>query len=459
MSGRLLFLNPPGPRFLYRGTVCTYLSKARYVWKPKDFILASARVPANWDLRFIDAAIRRMDAESTLAQAHEIAPSRVLMAMSSISWRSDLDFLYRLRRALPGAHLTLFGEVLLEPGYAEQVKGISDAILYNPIQYDVTSDAFPVLPDRAAKGGTEADLGIPRHALFDHWRYRWPFNRHFRYAAVYTQYGCPYSCSYCTESITSVFYRPAEKVLEELTLLKRQGYKELHLGDASFGFPKANAQRLLEGMASANFGFSWSCYTYPGLVDREMLTLMKRTGCHTLVIGIDSADFDMLRRYGRRLSRERLDRFLADCRELDLDVCGDFILGFDEEDEASIRKTVDLALSSGLAYTSFNVATPLFGSSIRKRAQEEHRLAAQAEGFDTAGNAILGNPLLKPESIRSLRRDANRSFYLRPSYLWRRLSRIRGPQHLAIQGLEALGLAENYFRHLAGDNASPRPGD
>ena len=456
---RALFLNPPGPRYLYRGTVCTYISKARYVWKPKDFILMSGRVPADWDLRFVDAAIRGLDVEETLRLAREADAERISLALSSITWDRDLAFLKRLREAEPKAHLTVLGEALLEPGYAELARPFCDAVLYNPVTYDVARPDFPALPERALKAGEAVDLGAPRHALFDHRRYRWPFNRHFRYAAVYTQYGCPYSCSYCTESITSVGWRPAAGVLEELKDLKRQGYRELHLGDASFGFPKANAMALLQGMVDAKLGFSWSCYTYPALADRGMLELMKASGCHTLVIGIDSADIEMLRKYGRRLTAEQLQRFLKDCRELKLDVCGDIILGFDEDTEESMRRTVDLALASGLAYASINIATPLFGSSLRERARKEQRLAAQSHGFDTAGNAILGNARVGPERLRAIRREANRAFYLRGSYLWRRLRGIRGLEHLAIQALEGSALVENYFRHLVGTSASLRPGE
>ncbi len=456
---KVLFVNPPGPRYLYRGTVCTYLSKARYVWKPKDFLLASGRLPKDWEASFLDASIRRIPSDEALLRIRFEAPDRILLAMSSIPWASDLEFLRQVRDQAPKAHLTVFGEVLLEEAYRAKAMAHADAVLFNPVQYDVEAASYPGMDERPLKAGTRTVLGIPRHALFDYWRYRWPFNRHFRYAAVYTQYGCPYSCSYCTESITSVAWRPAEEVLEELRGLKADGYRELHLGDASFGFPKPNAMALLEGMVQSRMGFGWSCYTYPGLADREMLELMKASGCHTVVIGIDSADMNMLRTYGRRLSLERIERFLNDCHQLGIDVCGDFILGFDQETEESVKRTVDLALRSPLAYASINIATPLFGSSLRDKARLEGRLEGRADGFDTAGNTVLGASAIPPDLLKALRREASRAFYLRPSYLWRRLTRIRGVEHLAIQALEASAMAENYFRQLVGTSASPRPGE
>ncbi len=452
-GSRLLFVNPPGPRYLYRGTICTYLSKARYVWKPKDFILISGTIPPDWDVRFLDASIHRLDIEETLRRIDAESPERLILALSSLHWEGDLAFLKRLRERQPKAHLTLFGEVLLEAAFLEQARPFADAILLNPVQYSVEEKGFPGPDEKPLKAGKAVALGIPRHALFDNRRYRWPFNRLFRYAAVYTQYGCPYSCSYCTEAITSVAWRPAEGVLEELRMLRRDGYRELHLGDASFGFPKPNAMQLLKGMVDGRMGFGWSAYTYPALADRDMLELMKASGCHTLVIGIDTADFDLLKPYGRRLSMDRLRRFLEDCRQLGIDVCGDFILGFDGETEEDVKRTIALMLSLQLAYVSINIATPVIGSSLRQKARREHRLDERAPGFDQSGDSILGTGRISPARLRTLRRGATLAFYARPSYLWRRLTGVRGLEHLAIQGLEASALAVNTLRHLVGKGA------
>ena len=66
----------------------------------------------------------------------------------------------------------------------------------------------------------------------------WPFIKHFRFAPVYTQFGCPYSCSYCASSLTSVTIRSIENLKEEIRLIHKEGYREIHFGDETFGNPK-----------------------------------------------------------------------------------------------------------------------------------------------------------------------------------------------------------------------------
>ena len=97
------------------------------------------------------------------------------------------------------------------------------------------------------------------------------------------------------------------------------------------------------------------------------MELMKATGCHTLVTGIDSHDFSLLKKYGRPITKEILLKFLENCKELKIDVCGDFVLGFEEEDEDSILKTIDFAINCKIDYASFNSANPLFGTVIREQ--------------------------------------------------------------------------------------------
>lgn len=447
----ITFVNPPGPRYLFRGSICTYLSKSRYVWKPKDFILLSGRVPPEAAIRFLDASINGVGEPSALARVVADQPDAVVMALSSIVWEHDLAFLRELRERVPRTPIAVFGEVLLERPFADAALKYADTIIYDPLRADleafVRARSVEHDPLPSPKKTTRVvEIHVPRHELFDNLRYRWPFVKHFRYAAVYTQFGCPFTCSYCTESVTNVTYRPAANVLEELRYVKRLGYREINLADASFGYPRDNAVALLEAMLAERFDFAWSCYTYPGLADAGMLELMRRSGCHTVVIGVDSADPQLLRKYHRTLSPERLREFVRHCGRLGIDVCGDFILGFDEDTRESCLRTIELALELDLAYASFNIATPMMGSSVRDIFRAKG-LLSDTTGYDTAGlMKVAGTSHLTADELLGLRNLATRRFYFRPAYLWRRLRRLRGPEELLIKLVEMSGIVSNWLR-------------
>lgn len=441
-------------RYLYRGSICTYISKARYVWKPKDFILLSSVVPKEWKVSFLDAAINRISEKDTLAWLQSEKPDAIVIAMSSIVWATDLGFLIKARNLFPKQKIYVFGEVFLEPSLVQQARQYADDVVFDPLRSDlvhmITEGRPGVYPHRqngSRKETRELTTNIPRHELFDNVKYRWPFVRHFRFASVYTQFGCPFVCSYCTESITNVTYRPAENVLEEMRHLKERGYKEILIGDASFGYPRENALKIIEGMIREKFGFSWSSYVYPGLMDEKTIALMAESGCHTAVIGVDSADGALLEKYGRKLPEMKIRDFIDNCHKHGIDVCGDIILGFKEDTKESCLKTIHLAADLGLDYVSVNIATPLMGSAFRNQYKESGQLKQSATGFDTAGlNEVMDLDRLSAQDLVWLRNYAVQFFYLRPSYIWRKIKRISSLEEILIKANEGWGIVLNLIK-------------
>jgi len=168
---------------------------------------------------------------------------------------------------------------------------------------------------------------------------------------------------------------------------------------------------------------------------------MAAAGCHTIIVGIDSANLASLKRYGRTVDRERLEALIDHANRLKLSICADFILGLGHETEDDILRTVGYALELPIDFASFNVASPLPGSDIRRRLMESGEWVVGREGFDTAGRmGILGSSRITEERLRAVRKKAFCRFYLRPGYLLRRLRKTASLEHLSIQLLEMMSM-------------------
>ena len=55
---------------------------------------------------------------------------------------------------------------------------------------------------------------------------------------------------------------------------------------------------------------------------------MKKAGCHTIVVGIDSKDLKKLALYNRKVNEDVLHRMLDYADKINLSVCADFIIVF-----------------------------------------------------------------------------------------------------------------------------------
>jgi radical SAM superfamily enzyme YgiQ (UPF0313 family) len=446
------FINPPGPAKLYRSMYCTYISKANYIWQPQDFINLSAHIPQDSDLKFFDCSINNMSEEDLFKELSSNKPDLCIIALSSIVYDEDMKFLKNFGRHFPDIKIIALGDIFLEKIFWERGLEYADGLVLNSIDVDlsdyiksgVSHSPNLVLKDdqkntveRESKSPPKkVSIGIPRHELFINKKYRFPFVKSYLYSTVTTQFGCPFSCAYCTQCKIPVTYRDYNEILKEIEKVYHLGIRDLFFGDPSFGFPKENALLLLEGMVGNNFSMRWACYANPALLNSEMLNLMKRAGCHTVIIGVEDEDLDMLReRYKRTLSKSRLIEFCEECSRLGIRICGDFIIGLNSDKDA-VNRMVDFAKKLKLDYASFNIFTVLFGSKVREDLIKEGKIDPYAVGSDTSGT--FGKE--GREKLIELRNMAVKKFYMRPSYIIRRLTRISSLSEFLIQIEEMRGI-------------------
>lgn len=454
---RVLFLIPPSPgkRRIVRLIDCSYESKAAYLWQPNDYLLISSLLAPTDEAVLIDATADRLDEAAFFARVQAERADLVFFSLSSTCWQWDHQIYQRVRQLFARTPLYLIGDIFLEEEYLSFILPQCEGVVYIPHLLDLRrmvseaergNVALPGLhaPGRStgpeAKRALAAPPGIPRHELFLKEGYVFPFARHLRYATVTMAWGCPFSCFYCNQNGIPPVVRPWQEVVRELEHLENLGVRELFFADKAFGFPRSSAEPLLAEIR-ARFSFFWSCYFHPQMYRPELLEEMQAAGCHTLIVGFDSADLQSLRQYRRHVEPRRVEQLLEHANRLGLDICADFIIGLEHESEADIRRSIAYARSLPVDFASFNIAAPLPGSGIRKKATAAGKMVFGQEGFDTLARAgVVVNSDITQERILELRRKAVRDFYLRPRYLWRRIRKTRSPEHLWIQMRQLAGM-------------------
>lgn len=434
---------------------CSHEAKASYLWHPNDFLIISSLCKDSSSCTLVEGTADSLSDETFFAQLRAAKPDMVFFALSSAGWETDLHYYRKTRALFPGIPHFVIADLFIEKEYREFILKECEGIVGNPYLLDLQA-MLTAKQGQAAKlpglythhadsiyAGKQAihlRTSTPRHELFLKPGYRFPFALRHRFASVTTMWGCPFTCSYCTDSKLQPVVRHHEDILAELDHLHKLGIRELFFADKTFGFSETDVYPLLESMAR-KYRFDWCCYFHPQLYRPKLLEMMKAAGCHSMIVGIDSANIESLRQYNRSVAKTKLEEFLHKANKLKISICADFIIGLPHETEEDVKRTISYALSLPLDFASFNIAAPLPGSEIRARAKEKNLISFGDEGFDTLGtDAMLGNQNIHADSLRRLRHDAILSFYLRPGYLLRRLGRTRTPAHLWNQFLQMLAL-------------------
>jgi len=457
---KVLLLEPPGRETYVRDYFCSKTTKSNYRFHPIDLVMLSGTLAERFDVEVLDAIAERLGPEAALARVEASRADVVVSLVGAVSWDEDRAFLARV--AAGGRRVLALGDVLQEASerrLAEEPwleaalhvfanddvvryldgerEALEDVTLRDPNDGGVPRRVRTVEP-RHRRGAYRVPR--PRHELFPEHGYRFSFARGRRFATVLSDWGCPYPCTFCVIGTLGFRTRPVADVLEEIDELRARGVRELFLLDQTFGLPRARGLELCAALAERG-DLGWTAFQRPDNADDELLGAMRRAGCHTVILGVESADPALLALYRKGYDPATARAAVARARAHGLRTVGTFVLGLPEETRASFERTLSFALELDLDFLSLNVAVPRFGTPFRARALELGLCAADDLVMDQSGaRAFLPTSTLDRAEVERLKRRLNRRFYLRPGYLWRRLRAAAGPRELGAQVREGLRL-------------------
>jgi radical SAM superfamily enzyme YgiQ (UPF0313 family) len=452
---KVLLLNPPGGRTYIRDYFCSKTTKSNYLFHPVDLVVLSGTLAAEHDVSVIDCMAERLDEAAAHARIDLLAPEVIIALVGSVSWNEDRVFL--ASETARGRRVIAIGDVLHERAEERMAEEPwIEAALHIFANQDVVHylrgerDAIEDMSVRDAQGRPQRLKGAkgekvfrvprPRHELFPAHGYRFSFARSASFATVLTDYGCPYPCTFCVIGTLGFRYRQVPDVLEEIDHLRARGIHELFFMDQTFGIVGKRALELCAAFAERG-DLSWTAYTRPDLADDELLAAMKSGGCHTVIMGVESADDGLLEAYRKGYKAWIVKEAFRRARRHGLRTVGTFIIGLPEESESSLQRTLDMAIELDMDFMSLNMAVPRFGTPFREKALELGLADASDLVMDQGGaDAFLPTRTLDREKMLAMKKSMVRRFYLRPGYLWRRVSDLRNWHELSAQVREGLAL-------------------
>ena len=297
-------------------------------------------------------------------------------------------------------------------------------------------------PRRTGTGVTRGSYRVPRprHELFPTNGYQFSFAREARFATTITDYGCPYPCTFCVIGTLGFATRPIDDVLEEIDHLRAAGTTEIFFLDQTFGVKRSRALELCRAFEERG-DLSWTAFTRPDTGDDELLGAMRRAGCHTVILGVESADDAVLARTRKGYTTREVRAGISAAQRAGLRTVGTFIIGLPEDTHESLQATLDFAIELDLDFMSLNVAVPRFATSFRAEAlelglAEEGELVMDQGGEET----FLPTAAMDRAQVLRLKKSMVRRFYLRPGYVWRRLKSVKSVDELRRQAREGLAL-------------------
>jgi len=436
---KILLFNLPSITFNYaRDYFCSKTLKTGYVEHPIDLLILSGILFDEFKVDILDAAVLNLDYYGCFNKIDNLSPDIIIFLSGSASWIEDFNFMKQVKEKKDTLKIIGIGDIFFDKDIIVGNRWIDAVLLdftskdiFNYLEgnYDAVKNMFfrnnddIIFTEITKYDNEEFEIPIPRHELFLKERYTFPFARKLPFATILTDYGCGFKCPFCIYSALGIKLRKLENVLKELEYVHSLGIGELFIKDQSFGYNKKRSLQLLGEMLKRDWRFSWTAFSRIDSIDFELASNMKDAGCHTLILGVETANEDLLRKYKPGITLEKIDNTLRLCKKLKIHTVGTFCLGFPLETKESILKTIDYAVQSDCDFASFNVFVPKIGTAFEKGFLEDNRVKRLIDReWDQSGiSSIAGNGAISGEQMSDLLSLAIRKFYFRLSYIFNRI--------------------------------------
>ena len=195
-------------------------------------------------------------------------------------------------------------------------------------------------------------------------------------AGIETKRGCPCRCIYCADPVAKgkqVRLRPPPAVADELQCLLEQGIDHIHTCDSEFNIPEHHAIELCQEIVRRDLGpkLRWYAYCSPVPFSPGLARLMHQAGCVGINFGVDSGDDNMLKRLKRGYTSSDVLNTAKLCKENNIAVMYDLLLGAPGESNASLTNTLELMKQAEVDRVGVNFGVRIYpgtelASSIEK---------------------------------------------------------------------------------------------
>jgi anaerobic magnesium-protoporphyrin IX monomethyl ester cyclase len=471
----VMFVEPDSSASAYQALSATYSAIETPTW---SLLLAQSCRAKGFGVAILDCTAERLTDERAIERISYANPRLVVFVLygqNPNSGTTNMIGAIRLGRKLKAAHpnvkLALVGshvsalpkEVL---GYEfVDIALLNEGVyaLHNLLASDLNDD-LPRVKGIGYKPDGKAVLNAPQHVVpqlrmdEDLPGYAWdllPYDKkpldlyraHFwhaefnhqkrtPFAAIYTSLGCTFKCDFCMinilnrvdndDAIVSAnsnvmrFWSP-EFILKEFDKLAAMGVETLRISDEMFFLNRKYYEPLVDGLIARGYPLRMWAYARIDTVRAEFLERFKRAGINWLALGIEAGNQQIRQEIAKGKFQEiNIRDVVRRVHDADMDVVGNYIFGFPDDNMDTMQQTLDLALELNTAHANMYPCQALPGSPLHLVARENGwALPSSYEGFAFLSYESEPMPTkhLSAAQVLQFRDQAFHAYFERPEFL------------------------------------------
>jgi len=245
-----------------------------------------------------------------------------------------------------------------------------------------------------------------------------------------TSRGCPYNCLFCHRPHLGKKFRArsAVNVVNEIKACVEMGINEILIYDDTFTVDRQRVIEICSLIITKKIKVAWDIRARVDNIDMEMLKFLKGAGCKRIHYGVESANAEVLKMLRKGITLAQVELAFKMTKEVGIDTLAYFMIGSPGETKEQIMNTISYARKLQPDYCHFSITTPFPGTPLYQMGLEQGIFEDYWKEF--AMNPTVGfvpeiwNGKLGRKELEELLDYAYKSFYTRPSYMLKQLTKI-----------------------------------
>lgn len=451
---KITAVNPPYLTHYSRGQRSPAVTKSGTLYYPIWLAYAvGALKHQGHEIDLIDAPADDLSVEDVIIRIAAFKPNLVIVETSTPSIVSDVEFADKISMTgiftvLVGTHPTALPNETMALGtsfeaivcgeYENPLTGLAKAL-----ESGASIDGVKGLYLRCAAGTSKSTGTGERMQNLDNLPFVSEIYREYltpgKYNnpnALYPQVmimggrGCPHRCSFCVFPQTiqgrKFRYRSLENIVAEMLWVEKNmpEIRAIFFEDDTISVDRKRLRTLAQRIIDAGVSISWTSNMRAN-VDYETLKICREAGLRSVCVGFESGSDVMLENMNKGINTASSKKFAEDAAKAGILVHGCFMVGTKGETHATMEQTLEFALKLAPDTVQFYPMMVYPGTDAYNQAIDAGYITAKEWKDwlteDGLHNCVVRTAELTSKELVDFCDYARRRFYLRPSYIIKKI--------------------------------------
>ena len=247
------------------------------------------------------------------------------------------------------------------------------------------NEVRPLISDLSTLPPADRDLVISNSFLKDVPKKTFYFTR-----------GCPFKCKYCCNNYYQALYKgkgrvvrrfPVERMIQEMECVKEKYRMDfIKIGDDLFAM-KSDA--WLEEFAekySKRIGLPFNCFLRIDFVDDKLLKLLKKAGCYSVHLSLDStSEYVREKILGRKMKKIDFVKKIQLIHDYGINTWLNTMIAVPESTLEDDLASIELCRKAKVTYPSYSVTVPMKGTDLYNYCVEKKYINPSIYSGDMSG--------------------------------------------------------------------------